>query len=112
MFVVSLFYDFFKPLEINQLGWISLAYVIVFGSVLAMTAYLFALKNLPATIASMYTYINPIIAIFLGIIFLQEKNGRPDPARHVGDARRRFPCQQKGIKKPGSSHLDPAQNMP
>jgi len=38
-----------------------------------MTAYLFALKNLPATIASIYTYINPIIAIFLGVFFLNEK---------------------------------------
>lgn len=77
MLFASLFYDFFKPLEINQLGWLSLAYVIVFGSVLAMTAYLFALKNLPATIASMYTYINPVIAIFLGVIFLQEKMDGP-----------------------------------
>ncbi len=77
MFVASIFYDFFKPLEINQLGWVSLAYVIVFGSVLAMTAYLFALKNLPATIASIYTYINPIIAILLGVVYLGEKMDGP-----------------------------------
>jgi drug/metabolite transporter (DMT)-like permease len=51
MFVVSQFYDWHKPLIINPLGWVSLIYVSLFGSVLAMTAYLFALKNLPATIA-------------------------------------------------------------
>jgi drug/metabolite transporter (DMT)-like permease len=77
MLVASFFYDWDKPLIINQLGWISLAVVTIFGSVLAMTAYLFALKNLPATIASLYTYINPVIAIILGVVFLNEKVGWP-----------------------------------
>ncbi len=73
--VASLFYDFFKPLEINYLGWLSLGYVIIFGSVLAMTAYLFALKHLPATVASIYTYVNPMVAILLGVLFLGEHAG-------------------------------------
>ncbi len=70
--VASFFYDFWMPFRLDAAGWWSLFYVVVFGSVLAMTAYLFALKRLPATVASMYTYVNPVIALVLGVLFLGE----------------------------------------
>lgn len=73
MFVVSLFHDFWWPLEIDRTGWWAMILVTLIGSVLAMTAYLFALKNLPATIASLYTYVNPVIALTLGVLFLNER---------------------------------------
>lgn len=77
MFSVSLVHDFSWPLEVDRTGWWAMFFVVIFGSVLAMTAYLFALKNLPATIASLYTYVNPIIALTLGVLFLNERISWP-----------------------------------
>ena len=54
-------------------AWLSLVYLILFGSVLGYTAYVTALKNLPIHIVVTYTYVNPIIAIFLGWLILDER---------------------------------------
>jgi drug/metabolite transporter (DMT)-like permease len=47
-------------------------YLIVAGSIGAFTAYTYALKHLPVTTVSLYSYINPIIAVALGTILLDE----------------------------------------
>jgi EamA domain-containing membrane protein RarD len=44
----------------------------VFGSMLGYTAYLYALKNLPVSTVSLYAYVNPVIAIVLGSVVLDE----------------------------------------
>ncbi|MCB0577199.1 MAG: EamA family transporter, partial [Saprospiraceae bacterium] len=41
-------------------------------SALAFTLYTYVLSHLSATVSSLYTYINPVVAIFLGWIFLGE----------------------------------------
>lgn len=51
----------------------SLVYLIVFGSLLAYSAYVFAISKLPPTQVSVYAYINPIVAIVLGWLMLDEK---------------------------------------
>jgi drug/metabolite transporter (DMT)-like permease len=56
----------------NRDGIISLIYLITFGSALAYAAYMFALSKLPVGIATLYAYINPLIAVVAGCIFLQE----------------------------------------
>jgi len=50
-----------------------LLYLIVVGSLLSYTAYIFALSRLPPTLVSVYAYINPVVAILLGWILLKEK---------------------------------------
>ena len=57
----------------SSAGWFSMIYLILFGSILAMLAYSYALKFLPMPIVSVYAYINPIVAIILGWIILDEK---------------------------------------
>ena len=47
-------------------------YLIVFGSLLAYSAYLYALEHLPITTVSLYAYINPIIAVLLGSLIADE----------------------------------------
>ena len=47
-------------------------YLIFFGSIVAYSAYIYALKHLPATIVSIQSYINPIIALILGAVILHE----------------------------------------
>jgi drug/metabolite transporter (DMT)-like permease len=60
--------DFFQP---NVL-W-PMLYLVSFGSVLAYTAYMYSLKELPVGIVSLYAYINPLVAVILGYFILQEK---------------------------------------
>ena len=53
----------------------ALAYLIVFGAVIGFAAYAYALKHLPIATVSLYAYINPVIAVFLGVLILNEPFG-------------------------------------
>lgn len=50
----------------------AMAYLTIFGSIIAYSAYVFALAHLRTTITSLYAYINPVVAIFLGWLILSE----------------------------------------
>jgi len=50
-----------------------LAYLSVFGSILAYTAYTYAISKLPITTVSLYSYANPIVAVLLGWLILGEQ---------------------------------------
>ncbi|MGQ0740174.1 MAG: DMT family transporter [Bacteroidota bacterium] len=54
-------------------SWASIAYLIVFGSLIAFICYLYALQNLPTEQASIYAYINPIVAVLCGWIIFEER---------------------------------------
>lgn len=58
--------------EIPAKSWFSISYLVVVGSVITFVAYLYALQNLPTALASVYAYINPVVAVFLGVYFLEE----------------------------------------
>ncbi len=47
-------------------------YLIVMGSLIAYSCYIYALRHLPATVVSIQSYVNPIIAIYLGYLILNE----------------------------------------
>jgi drug/metabolite transporter (DMT)-like permease len=51
---------------------VALAYLIVFGSWLAFTAYAWLLQNAPISKVSTYAYVNPVVAIVLGFLILDE----------------------------------------
>jgi drug/metabolite transporter (DMT)-like permease len=51
----------------------SMLYLIVFGSIVAYASYSYALRKLPMTIVSLYAYVNPVVAILLGWLVLDEK---------------------------------------
>jgi drug/metabolite transporter (DMT)-like permease len=53
-------------------AWIALAYLVVFGSIIAYGAYMYVLKQLPATIVSTYAYVNTIVAVLLGWLWIDE----------------------------------------
>lgn len=50
----------------------AMAYLVVFGSIVGYSAYLYALKNLPVSTVSLYAYVNPVIAVLLGSLLLNE----------------------------------------
>jgi drug/metabolite transporter (DMT)-like permease len=58
--------------------WRSLAaevYLVVFGSLIGYSAYVYALKHLPVSTVSLYAYVNPVIAVVLGTLLLGEPFG-------------------------------------
>ena len=54
-------------------SWAAILYLVVFGSVISFIAYLYALQNLSTEQASLYAYINPMVAILLGWMIFSEK---------------------------------------
>ncbi|MBL7723899.1 MAG: EamA family transporter [Chitinophagaceae bacterium] len=54
-------------------SWAAIAYLIIFGSLIAFICYLYALQNLPTEQASIYAYINPIVAVLCGWLIFSEK---------------------------------------
>lgn len=57
---------------IPVISWVSIGYLVIFGSVLTFIAFIYALQHLPAEINSIYAYINPIIAVLLGAYVFEE----------------------------------------
>jgi drug/metabolite transporter (DMT)-like permease len=53
--------------------WISIAYLITFGSIAAFTAFNFLLKHVSPEKVTTNTYVNPVVALILGSLFLDEK---------------------------------------
>ncbi|HEY7161803.1 MAG TPA: EamA family transporter, partial [Acidobacteriota bacterium] len=52
---------------------IAFLYLIVFGAMIGYAAYAYALNKLPASVVSIYAYINPVIAVWLGWLILHEQ---------------------------------------
>jgi len=53
-------------------AWLALVYLAVFGSLVGFTAFAFCLNELPATTVGTYAYVNPVVAVLLGSVFLGE----------------------------------------
>jgi drug/metabolite transporter (DMT)-like permease len=69
-------YSFTDTIPVSDIpwqSWASIIYLVVFGSVISFIAYLYALQNLSTEQASLYAYINPIVAILLGWLIFSEK---------------------------------------
>jgi drug/metabolite transporter (DMT)-like permease len=58
--------------EISQRSWIALLYLIVFGSMIAFTAYLYILQKSTAARVSTYAFVNPVVALLLGWLLAGE----------------------------------------
>ncbi|MGE8187248.1 drug/metabolite exporter YedA [Pseudomonas sp. NPDC086278] len=56
-------------------GWVALAYLVFFGSIIAFNAYMYLLKNVRPAAATSYAYVNPAVAVLLGIVFVGETIG-------------------------------------
>jgi drug/metabolite transporter (DMT)-like permease len=58
-----------SPSVTSILGWV---YLVIFGSVIGYTAYTWLLANAPLGLVSTYAYVNPVIALLLGVLFRDE----------------------------------------
>jgi drug/metabolite transporter (DMT)-like permease len=52
---------------------VAFAYLVVFGSIIGYTAYVWLLHHVPLGTVSTYAYVNPVVAIGLGVLFLDEQ---------------------------------------
>jgi drug/metabolite transporter (DMT)-like permease len=59
-------------LSFNTMTTLSMVYLTLLGSIVAFVSYSYALKHLPIAVVSLYTYVNPVIAVALGILLLHE----------------------------------------
>ena len=87
--------------QVSARSWLALGYLIVFGSIVAFSAYGIAVRSLPTPTVATYAYVNPVIAVLLGALILNERltpamigggvahrrrrgtGGTPEPARPV-----------------------------
>lgn len=56
-------------------GWAVLAYLVVFGSLIAFSAYQYLLRHVRPAAATSYAYVNPVVAVLLGMLFAGEHIG-------------------------------------
>jgi drug/metabolite transporter (DMT)-like permease len=54
-------------------AWVAFAYLVVFGSMVAFTAYVWLLRNARLSLVTTYAYVNPAVAVLLGALFLGER---------------------------------------
>lgn len=62
----------FSPADVPTRGWVALGYLVVFGSVVAFTSYVWLLHSAPISLVATYAYVNPVVAVLLGWIVLAE----------------------------------------
>jgi drug/metabolite transporter (DMT)-like permease len=60
----------FSPSSASIAAW---AYLVIFGSIVAYSAYVWLLANAPLATVSTYAYVNPVVAIGLGVLFRGEQ---------------------------------------
>lgn len=65
----------FHPAAVSRAAWISLAYLIVAGSIVAFTAYVWLVQHESPTKVGTYAYVNPVVAVLLGYFFAGEALG-------------------------------------
>jgi drug/metabolite transporter (DMT)-like permease len=58
--------------EYGATTWVALSYLVVFGSMLAFTYYVWLVAHAPISLVATYAYVNPVVAVFLGWMILSE----------------------------------------
>src|SRR5205085_4099750 len=63
------------PIHWSVRGGSAIVYLIVFGSLVGYSAYVYAMDKLPVAIVSVYPYVNAVVAVTLGWLFYRERFG-------------------------------------
>lgn len=59
--------------HIDEKGFLAITYLMIFGSIVGYSSYIYALTHLPLSFVSTYAYVNPVIALSLGWLVLGEE---------------------------------------
>jgi drug/metabolite transporter (DMT)-like permease len=63
------------PVAWSTRGVLATAWLVVFGSIVGYSAFIYVLEHLPVPVVSTYTYVNPVVAVALGWLFYREPFG-------------------------------------
>lgn len=64
--------NFLPVTQLPLTTWVSIAYLVTAGSVIAFVAFIYSMNHLEPAIASLYAYLNPIVAILIGALVSDE----------------------------------------
>ena len=67
----------FAPAAVPWSSWLALAYLVVFGSLVAYTAFVYVIGHARPALATSYAYVNPVVAVGLGALFAGETVSMP-----------------------------------
>lgn len=59
--------------SVSTSAWLSVAYLVIFGSIMGFSAYVWLLKVRSAAQVSTNAYVNPVVAVLLGVVFADEQ---------------------------------------
>ncbi|MFE7180955.1 EamA family transporter [Streptomyces erythrochromogenes] len=60
------------PAAFSTASWLALGYLVLFGSLVGFTAYVWLLQAAPLSLVATYAYVNPVVAVALGSLILDE----------------------------------------
>ncbi|HEX4750180.1 MAG TPA: EamA family transporter [Bryobacteraceae bacterium] len=63
------------PHAVSTRSELAVAYLVVFGSIVGFSSFIYSMARLPVAIVSIYTFVNPLVAVFLGWMMLNEHVG-------------------------------------
>jgi drug/metabolite transporter (DMT)-like permease len=63
------------PHTVSTRSLLAVVYLVVFGSLIGFTAFIYSISQLPVAVVSVYTFVNPVVAVFLGWLFFREPFG-------------------------------------
>jgi len=63
------------PHAVGARSGLAVAYLVVFGSLIGFSAFIYAVAKLPVAVVSIYAFVNPIVAVWLGFLFFREPFG-------------------------------------
>jgi len=69
----------FHPADVSRAAWLSLLYLIVAGSIIGFTAYVWLIHHHSPTKVGTYAYVNPVVAVLVGY-FLAARNSPCEPS--------------------------------
>jgi drug/metabolite transporter (DMT)-like permease len=82
MFLPAMVFEH-APHHVSTRSTLAVAYLVVFGSCIGFTSFIYAMSHLSVAIVSIYTFVNPIVAVFLGWLFFREAFGLRELAAMV-----------------------------
>lgn len=68
------------PVHWSARGVVALLYLVLFGSIVGYSAYVYAMDKLPVAVVSIYPYVNAVVAVTLGWVFYREPFGTREAA--------------------------------
>ena len=63
------------PQAVSVRSELAVGYLVIFGAIIGFSSFIYAMSRLPVALVSIYTFVNPIVAVWLGWLILNEQFG-------------------------------------